>query len=175
MESKAKLAGHPIHPMLIVFPLGLLGASLGFDIAYLTSANGEFATVSYWMIVAGIIGGLLAALFGAIDWWAIPDHTRAKAIGLWHGLGNVVVVLLFIVNWWLRSDVAGHVPDGAPFMLSCIAIAMAILTGWLGGELVDRLGVGVDNGAHLNSPNSLSGRPATEHAQPRDGHLPSRV
>jgi len=67
MESKVKLMGHPIHPMLIVFPLGLLAASLGFDIGYLKTGNPEFAIVSYWAISAGIIGGLLAAIFGLAD------------------------------------------------------------------------------------------------------------
>ena len=171
MESKAKLLGHPIHPMLIVFPLGLLAASLGFDVGYLTTANPEFAVVAYWMISAGILGGLLAALFGAIDWWAIPSHTRAKAIGLWHGGGNVIVVLLFIWGWWMRSQAVGYVPANAAITISCFAIALALLTGWLGGELVDRLGVGIDAGAHLNAPNSLSGRPASEEAHP--GELPS--
>jgi uncharacterized membrane protein len=177
MESKAKLLGHPIHPMLIVFPLGLLATSLGFDVGYLTTGSPELATVSFWLISAGILGGLLSAVFGAIDWWAIPSQTRAKAIGLWHGAGNVVVVLLFIASWWLRSEVPGYTPSSAAIALSCCAVLLALITGWLGGELVDRLGVGVDTGAHLNAPNSLSGRPATEQAGPRDlpAHGPSRA
>ena len=148
--------------MLIVFPLGLLAASLGFDIGYLATANSEFAIVSYWMISAGILGGLLAALFGAVDWWAIPSNTRAKTIGLWHGLGNIIIVLLFIVSWYLRSENAGYTPTPAAITLSCFGIALAVITGWLGGELVDRLGIGVDDGANVNAPNSLAGRPAFE-------------
>ena len=177
MESKAKFLGHPLHPILIVFPLGLLAASLGFDVGYLTTGNPEFAIVSFWLISAGIIGGLLAAIFGAIDWWAIPSQTRAKAIGLWHGGGNVLVVLLFIIGWWLRSGVPGYVPSAGAVTLSCIAVLLALVTGWLGGELVDRLGVGVDDGAHLNAPSSLSGRPAAENAALRDNSArrPSRT
>lgn len=177
MDSKAKLLGHPIHPMLVVFPLGLLASSLGFDVGYLTTENPEFATVSFWLISAGILGGLLSALFGAIDWWAIPSHTRAKAIGLWHGGGNVVVVLLFIGTWWLRSQAPGYTPSSLAIALSCCAVLLALITGWLGGELVDRLGVGVDTGAHLNAPNSLSGRPAVEQPLPRDlpAHRPSQA
>jgi uncharacterized membrane protein len=161
MESKAKLAGHPIHQMLIVFPLGLLAASLGFDAGYFVTNNPEFTTVAFWLIAAGIIGGLLAAVFGAIDWWAIPRKTRAKAIGLWHGLGNVVVVALFAITWWLRYSTAGYIPSGGAILASCLAVLLALITGWLGGELVDRLGVGVDDGANLNAPNSLSGKPAS--------------
>jgi uncharacterized membrane protein len=171
MESKAKLMGHPIHPMLIVFPLGLLASSLGFDAGYLTTGNPAFATVSFWMISAGILGGLLSAVFGAIDWWAIPPHTRAKAIGLWHGIGNIVMVLLFIVSWFVRSQITDYIPSTAAVTLSCFAVGLALVTGWLGGELVDRLAVGVDDGAHLNAPNSLSGRPASEEAHP--GQMPA--
>jgi len=161
MESRAKLAGHPIHQMLIVFPLGLLAASLGFDAGYFVTNNPEFPTVAFWLISAGIIGGLLAAVFGAIDWWAIPRNTRAKAIGLWHGLGNVVVVVLFAISWWARNSAFGHIPTGGAIMGSCVAVLLALFTGWLGGELVDRLGGGGDTGAHLNSPSSLSGKPAS--------------
>lgn len=93
MESRAKLLGHPIHPMLIVFPLGLLATAVAFDIVGLSKGDSSWFGISFWMIAAGIIGGLLAAVFGLVDWWAIPSGTRAKAIGLWHGAGNVLVVL----------------------------------------------------------------------------------
>lgn len=163
MKSRAKLLGHPIHPMLIVFPLGLLSTSLIFDLIHLATGEGRWAEIAYWMIAAGIIGGLVAAVFGTIDWLAIPSRTRAWAIGLWHGLGNVVVMLLFIVSWFLRRGEPDD-PSAAAIVLSACGIALALVTGWLGGELVDRLGVGVDDGAHLNSPSSLSGRPAHESA-----------
>lgn len=161
MESRAKLFGHPIHPMLIPFPLGLFITSLVFDVVYLLTDNGKWSEIAFWMIAAGVIGGLLAAVFGLIDWLAIPSGTRAKRIGLWHGAGNVVVVVLFIVSWLLRADAPGE-PGAIPIVLSLLGVGLAGLTGWLGGELVDRLGVGVDDGAHLNSPSSLSGRPAGE-------------
>ncbi|QJW91427.1 DUF2231 domain-containing protein [Spirosoma taeanense] len=162
MESRAKLAGHAAHPILVVFPLGLLATAVIFDTIYLFSDNSTFVLVSYWMIVAGLLGGLVAAIPGWIDWFAIPGGTRAKRIGLVHGLGNVTVLLLFGVSWLFRSDEAGYIPTESALILSYAAFLIAGITGWLGGELVDRLGVGVDNGAHLNSPNSLSGRPATD-------------
>jgi uncharacterized membrane protein len=167
MESQAKIMGHPVHQMLIVFPLGLLAASLGFDVGFLSTHNPEFAIVSFWMVSAGIIGALLSAIFGAIDWWAIPSNTRAKAIATWHGAGNLIVVLLFIGSWIMRYGVPGYVPPDSAVLLSGIGVALALITGWLGGELVDRLGVGIDDGAHLNAPNSLSGRPASEQSDMR--------
>src|SRR5579883_717372 len=159
MESKAKFLGHPIHQMLIVFPLGLLATAVAFDIVGLSSGTSSWFNVSFWMISAGVIGGLLAAVFGLIDWLAIPSGTRAKTIGLWHGLTNVVVVLLFIGSWALRTPAAVE-PQAGALVLSFVAVVLALVGGWLGGELVDRLGIGVDNGAHVNAPSSLSGRPA---------------
>lgn len=168
MESKAKLFGHALHPILIVFPLGLLATGVIFDVVYLATGTVTFATVAYWMIFAGLIGGFLAAPFGWIDWFAIPGGTRAKSVGLLHGLGNVVVLLLFIVSCWIRQDTPAepetHVPSTLALVFSFAGAALSLLTGWLGGELVERLGVGIDNGAHLDAPNSLSGRPASESA-----------
>jgi uncharacterized membrane protein len=159
MESRAKLVGHPIHPMLIVFPLGLLGMAVIFDIIYLVSKNSRWTEVAYYNIGAGIISGLLAAVFGFIDWSAIPRGTRAKRIGLLHGLGNVVVVSLFGLSWLLRRPSPAAPPQGA-VVLGLIGLLLALVTGWLGGELVDRLGVGVDDHANLDAPSSLSHRAA---------------
>jgi uncharacterized membrane protein len=158
----AKLFGHPIHQMLIVFPLGLLATSVAFDVAYLGTNDSRFAEVSFWMIAAGVIGGLVAAAFGLIDWLAIPPGTRAKAVGAWHGLGNVVVVALFVASWFVRLG-ADHRTDLPAFVLSLAGAGLAVVTGWLGGELVDRMGVGVDKGANVNAPSSLSGQPARHH------------
>ena len=163
MESRAKLLGHAIHPILIVFTLGLLATGVIFDVVYMIWGNPTFATVAYWMIVAGIIGGIVAALPGWIDWFAIPSGTRAKSVGLIHGLGNVLVLLLFIASWWLRRD-APERPEMLDHLLAFAGAGLSLLTGWLGGELVERLGVAVDDGAHLDAPNSLSGKPANQNA-----------
>src|SRR5262245_42762039 len=159
MESRAKLFGHPVHPMLIVFPLGLLGMAVIFDIISMATANGYWSEISFWMIAAGVITGLLAAPFGLIDWLAIPAATRAKRIGALHGGGNVVVLLLFAAGWWLRMD-SPRTPGVPALVLSFAGLGLALVTGWLGGELVDRLSVGVDEGAHLNAPSSLATRRA---------------
>jgi uncharacterized membrane protein len=159
MQSRVKFAGHPVHPMLVVFPLGLLATAVIFDVVYLISDHPEWALAAYYMIVAGLIGGLAAALFGWIDWTGIPSGTRAKRIGLWHGLGNVAVLILFAVSWVFRRHSPAAPPTGA-IMSGLAAIVLAVIAAWLGGELVYRLGLGVDGGAHLDSPSSLSGLPA---------------
>src|SRR3954447_6587143 len=101
MQSRATILGHSIHQMLIVFPLGLLGTSAVFDGAYLATGNPRMAGVSFCMIASGIVGGAAAALFGWIDWSAVPHNTRARSVGLAHGLGNGVVLSLYAASWLL--------------------------------------------------------------------------
>ncbi|NUO62669.1 MAG: DUF2231 domain-containing protein [Gemmatimonadaceae bacterium] len=160
MEARAKLFGHSIHQMLIPFPFGLLATAVIFDIIRLASGTPKFSEVAYWMIAAGVISGLLAAPFGTADWTKIPSGTRAKRVGAMHGIGNVVLVVLFAGSWLLRSG-DPTTPGTLAYVLSFAGFLLALVTGWLGGELVDRLGVGVDSGAHVDAPSSLSGRPAT--------------
>ena len=157
MESRAKLLGHPIHQMLIVFPLGLLATALMFDAVQLITGNGFWSELSYWMIAAGVVTGLLAAPFGLVDWLAIPGGTRAKRIGAIHGAGNVVVVALYGISWLMRTGNPGT-PEVPALALAFLGGGLAMVTGWLGGELVDRLSVGVDDGANVDAPSSLSTR-----------------
>jgi len=161
MQTKVKLLGHPVHQMLVVFPLGLLATAVLFDVIYLASERPMMAAVAYWMIVAGIVGGLLAAPFGWLDWGSIPRDTRAKRVGLVHGLGNVLVVLLFIGSWWLRRDMP-EAPAGVAHVLSFLGAGLSMVTAWLGGELVDRLGVGVYEDANVNASSSLHERKVRE-------------
>lgn len=156
METRFKLLGHPVHPMLIVFPLGLLATAVIFDVLYLITGNEDLAVFSFWAIAAGIAGGLIAALFGFIDWLAIPSGTRAKQVGLLHGAGNVVVVALFVGSWFTRLGDATFAPDLLPFILGLVGGGLALFTAWLGGELVYRLRVAVDDDAHLEATSSLS-------------------
>lgn len=160
MESRAKLLGHSIHAMLITFPVGLLVTAVIFDVVHLVTKGGMWASISYYLIAAGVCGGLIAAVFGFVDYLAIPAGTRAKRIGAVHGLGNVVVVVLFLTSWWLRRP-APQEPSGLAHTFSLLGVALAAVTAWLGGELVERLGVAVHDGAHLDAPSSLSGSPAT--------------
>lgn len=154
MESRAKLFGHPIHQMLIVFPLGLLATALVFDAVQLITGNGFWSEIAYWMIAAGVVSGLIAAPFGLVDWLAIPWRTRAKRVGAMHGAGNVVVLGLYGISWLMRSA-APAAPETSAIAIAFLGGTLALVTGWLGGELVDRLAVGVDEGAHLDAPSSL--------------------
>jgi hypothetical protein len=88
---------------------------------------------------------------------AVPPGTRAKRIGALHGIGNAVVVLLFAASWLMRGD-APETPEPLAFALSFVAGGLALFTGWLAGEPVDRLSIEVDDGAHANAPSSLRTR-----------------
>jgi uncharacterized membrane protein len=153
MTNVVKVFGHPLHQILIVFPLGLLSMSVIFDALYFIQKNPDFGIASYYMLSAGLIGGLCAAVFGLLDWLNVPKNTRAKTIGAWHGIGNVMVVLLFGLSWFVRKNLV--VPDSGSFVLAVAGFVLAAFTGWLGGELVNRLGIGVDEGANPNAPSSL--------------------
>lgn len=159
IDSHAKFLGHPLHQQLIAFPVGLLATAVLVDIVHLVADSPTAALVSFWLIAAGVIGGLLAAPFGLIDWIkSVPKGTRAKAIGAWHGGGNVVVLLLFAASWWLRREMPEQ-PAAAAYALSFAGGALALVTAWLGGELVSRLGIGVSPQAGPDAPSSLHREP----------------
>ena len=150
MESKAKVFGHPIHQTLVGIPLGLLGGAAIFDVVALFTRDPTMGAVAYWMVAGGIIGGLAAAPFGLMDPMAIPPRTRVARFGFKHGIGNMVVLALVIASWVLRPGPPE--PAGVlALVLSYWGVALVHFTGWLGGEPVSRLDVGVSEGAHLDA------------------------
>ena len=154
MESRSKIGGHPTHPILIALPLGLLMTSLVFDFRAkkrLDSTDGKIARA---LVGAGVLSGLVAAVPGIIDWVNVPAGSRAKTIGLWHGSGNVLALSLFALSWKKRRPNETQPGSGA-VALSVMGASILGLTGWLGGEMVYRLGIGVDPGANPDAPNSL--------------------
>lgn len=155
MKSHIKVGGHPLHPILIVFPLGLLITSVVYDGLFLVGKKPEQAVTAHKLIGAGILGGILAAAAGLVDYRAIPDGTRAKRVGFWHGSGNIVMLGLYGASWLLRRAEPEN-PSKTALGLSGVALLLGQITAWLGGELTYRLGVGVDPGANLNKSNSLT-------------------
>ena len=155
MESRFKVAGHAVHPMLITVPLGsFLGAAV-FDAVHVLSGSEEASVVAFWMIATGVVGGLAAGLFGFLDWIAVPRGTRARRVGLVHALTNDAVLVLYASSWLLRQDEPARDPSVTALVLAYGALALSGLGGWLGGELVEKLGVGVDDDAHLDAVSSL--------------------
>jgi uncharacterized membrane protein len=159
MESRAKLLGHPIHQMLIPLPLGLLTASVAFDALHRMTDDRSWQSAASATLGAGLASGFVAAPFGLVDWLAIPGGTRAKRVGALHALSNLTAMGLYGASWMLRrADPDSE--EAVPLALSLAGLAVSGIAGWLGGELVGRLGVGVDPGANLDAPSSLSNQPA---------------
>jgi uncharacterized membrane protein len=167
VESRAQVLGHSLHQILIVFPLGLLTTSVGFDVAGLMTREARWPVMSYYMILVGLLGGVAAIVCGYIDYRAIPEHTRAKRIGRLHGWGGLAMMLFFAISVYLRSVDPSVL---RPIALACslAGLLLITITGWLGGELVSRMGIGVADHAHLNAPSSFSSR--RSHARPIDPH-----
>lgn len=141
VESTATIAGHPLHHMLVVFPIAFLIGAFGTDIAFWSTQNAFWAQSSYYLLFAGIVTALVAALPGFLDFFTI-----GKVRGLWiawaHMIANLSVVVLAIINVWLRwaDPVAGAQSWG--FTLSFFTTALLFFSGWLGGELAYRYGIG---------------------------------
>src|SRR5829696_7808253 len=125
MRARVRALGHPVHPMLVMFPIALYVTGTIFDIIHLISDNDIFAEVGFWMITAGLIGAVLAAATGLLDWTKIPTGTRAKGVGLRHGLLNSIALVAFLISWGIRVDRPAHLPGGGLVVLEILAVAVA--------------------------------------------------
>ena len=135
---RARILNHPIHRILIVFPLGLLATSFFFDMTWLAHKREQLAIVAWWLIFAGVLGGGAAAIFGVIDWLAIPRGTRARRVGALHGGGMGIVAMLYAASWLMRRDAPAQ-PEAVAILFSGIGVMLTVITGWLGGELANRM------------------------------------
>lgn len=142
--------GHPFHPILVTIPIGAWVASLIFDIATRVNSAGSPALVdaSYWLIGIGVLGALLAAIFGFLDLLAIPRPSRAVRVGLAHMGINLTIVGIFIGDFfWRHSSTSGAYAaakvGSGQLALSAVGIALLLVSGWLGGMLAYRFGVRV--------------------------------
>ncbi len=162
MRSRARIGGHSIHPMLVVFPLGLLATAVIFDILYLITDRTGYQIAAAYTIAAGVIGGVVAALFGLADLSGVPSGSRAKRVGVAHGGLNLVAVLLFAASWLQRVGAGNWHPTTGALVCSFAGIVVIAVAGWLGGELVERYGVSVREDANVDAPGAVSRRPSRD-------------
>jgi uncharacterized membrane protein len=144
MRSPASIRKHPIHPMLIAFPIGLWVFSLICDFVYHAGVHNVFwKGVAFYAIVGGVIGALFAAVPGFIDYLSLREP-RAKNIATTHMVLNLILVALFLFNLGIRYNAS---PDNEVFgvFLSIAGIVILGASGWLGGSLVYVHGVAVEN------------------------------
>ena len=141
-KSTFAIAGHPLHPLLVPLPITFLVSALLTDIAYVKSTWWMWAYASSWLIGAGIATALLAALGGFIDFFGDRRIRRLRR-AWYHMFGNLIAVVLSIVNFIIhtRDGAAAVIPTG--ITLSAIVVLLLLFNGWMGGELVFRHGVGV--------------------------------
>lgn len=172
MKSRATVLGHPLHQVLVTFPIGVFGFAAVCDVGRALARDRGKARSWYAAaqraIGAGLVGVLAAAPFGLIDFLAIPRRTRAKSVGLQHGIGNLGVGGLFLASFLLRKK--SRAPRVAT-ALSSVGLALAGVTAWLGGELVNRLGVGVYEPTSFDAPSTLErpeGRKLVRLRSPRE-------
>jgi uncharacterized membrane protein len=138
--TNARIGKHPIHPMLVVLPLGLWVAALVFDTIYAVGRDQSMRVVAFWNVGAGVIGAVLAAIPGFVDWLSLTG--RAARVGTYHLLLNLGAVAVFAVNWFVRTRVDGDSPW--PLILSIVGVVAVGVSGWLGGQLVYVHRVGVE-------------------------------
>ena len=141
MRTPASIAKHPIHPMLVPIPIGCWILSLGCDLAFVLGAGAtHWATVSFWAMLAGLLGAVLAAIPGVIDMLSLSG--TPKKIALTHMSLNILVVLLYAMNFGMRVN--GGAIAGLPLAFSIAGIALLAVSGWLGGHMVYVHRVAVD-------------------------------
>ncbi|HET9181031.1 MAG TPA: DUF2231 domain-containing protein [Candidatus Angelobacter sp.] len=176
MRSKAAVSSHPIHPMLVAFPIALWVMAFIFNLIGVSQGNQMLWAAGFYCVIAGCVGAALAALPGAIDWaTVVPPKSSAKQRGLIHGCINVAALLLFITVAYRQGSAAAQ-PDGLNLVLMAIGIIMIGISGWLGGTLVYRNQIGIDHryaGAGKLKQRTLSGwdRPVCNQSELADGQL----
>lgn len=163
MASPASVAGHPVHPMIIPFPIALWVFSLVADVIYLWRGNPVWRNyVAFYTLLGGIIGAVAAAVPGFIDWLSIKDPGVVK-IANWHARLNVIALLVFAASFYLRTTNGSAFVSGSytvPIALSLFGVLLISISGYLGGEMVFKHGVAVDQqSANRNATSSDRGRP----------------
>lgn len=150
MASPASIGGHPVHPMIIPFPIALWVFSLVADVIYLWRGNPVWRYwIAFYALLAGIIGAVAAAVPGLIDWLSITDKRLVK-IANWHARLNVIALLIFAASFYLRTTNGSSLVSGnytIPIVLSLLGVVLITISGWLGGEMVFKHGVAVESGS----------------------------
>jgi len=159
-KSTAQIAGHPIHPMLVPFPIAFFTATLVCDVVYRQNADMFWFTASQYLLGAGIVMALVAALAGFTDFFGEP-RIRALAIAWWHMLGNLTLVIIEAFNWYRRDDLGAQAILPTGLLLSLAGVLVMLGTGWLGWEMVYRKRVAI---AEQAAEAESAGRHAPMHA-----------
>jgi uncharacterized membrane protein len=150
MASRASIGGHPVHPMIIPFPIALWVFSLVADVIYLWRGNPVWRDwIAFYALLGGIIGAVVAAIPGFIDWLSITDRAVVK-IANWHARLNVIALLVFAASFYLRTNSGASLISGSytiALAISVLGVVLITISGWLGGEMVFKHGIAVSSSA----------------------------
>jgi uncharacterized membrane protein len=156
MQGKATLAGHPLHPALVTFPIGCFAAAVACDVLSIWAGPVFWAAMSTWLLLFGVIGSLIAAFFGFVDYLSAPMTVRAKNVAAWHMFLNVAMIVIFGLACALRfQDHTAAIGYG----LTGLGIVVLGISGYLGGEVAHRHLVGSLE-ADINEPREAADRTA---------------
>lgn len=154
MKTPARIFGHPIHPMIIPFPFALWTFSFIADLLYYFGSHDYvWVNVAFYTLLGGLIGAVLAAIPGLVDYFSIRDH-RISNIAAWHARFNVVALLVFGASFYLRTTGGSEIVNGSltiPVLLSFLGVLLIAVSGWLGGELVYKHRVSVNTESEAGS------------------------
>jgi uncharacterized membrane protein len=169
-RSTAKIGRHPLHPLLVLFPIGFWVSALLCDLVYWQTLAAGFAEAALWLVGAGLIGAVLAALAGLADF--LGDRAIRRIGDAWqHMLGNVLAVVLALISFGIRlaqGAEAAVLPWGLTLSLAIGAILL--FTGWKGGELVFRHGVAVERD-RIEAEPDYAGLPPGSRKPEQDRHV----
>lgn len=143
MRTPASIGGHPIHPMLVPIAIGGFVLSFAFDLVCLASGSTSpnlWNQLAYYTMIGGILGALAAAVPGLVDLLSLPSGSIKKT-ALTHMAINLTVVVIYIVNAWIRHGAPNDL--NLPMFLSLTTVGLLLISGWLGGKMVFEAGVGV--------------------------------
>jgi uncharacterized membrane protein len=141
-QSTAKIAGHPLHPMLVPFPIAFFAGTSAADLAYSQTTDPFWFFATEWMLGAGVVMALLAAVAGFTDFLG-DGRIRELSVAWWHFIGNLIVVLIEAFNWYRRYEIGSDAVIPVGLLLSLAAVLILLVNGWLGWEMVYRKHVGV--------------------------------
>jgi uncharacterized membrane protein len=146
-HSTAKIATHPIHPMLVPFPIVCFIGTFVADIMYVRSLDTGWATASHWLLIVGLVMAALAAVAGLTDYLG-DERIRRLGDALKHMLANVTAVVLELVNLVLRLNNPDFIISTGVY-ISGVVVLILLYSGWKGGDLVYRHGIGVHDSSNL--------------------------
>ncbi|MDX1584986.1 MAG: DUF2231 domain-containing protein [Thermoanaerobaculia bacterium] len=142
VPATAAIKGHPIHPMLIPYPIAFLSAVVLTDLVYWLRLESFWARFSWWLLLGGLIGGVVAALAGLVDFVTI-ERAREHKIGWIHLVGMALVLILALFNLVIRDPASGSGVLPLGIVISAITAIVLAISGWFGGELSYRHSIGV--------------------------------